>query len=364
MDEPFNPNDEVLEVLGAAALHVARATARHPSCVRGMMYYARVGQHLGALNEEELRRAHHYCGYLRDAGWNTLDKALTLISGEDPTLEDLDTTAPITLYAPAANTSGWVRIFRLKSARLSETTEIVDSLVSQWLNIARLNEDQAAEVKGIFGLPIVSSVEPDSLREAILASDLFSAPWMVAMWRPDTKWVVWGVASRFLQGEAELMDLAVQDFLARPRADQSFSIDEFGLVLPGCGPSVGIGQVISAVDYAFQTGSHLELLLEPLDGPIETWSDGVPDFTEMPLMGVVVQTLATSWLVRYVLDVECFWRIAGLDEGDHEPFKLATGVNPKERLGSTDFEALAKRGIRIESWIPTASELVRKHQER
>lgn len=36
--------------------------------------------------------------------------------------------------------------------------------------------DHAAEVKGIFGLSPLTQVEAGSLREAILASDLFSAP--------------------------------------------------------------------------------------------------------------------------------------------------------------------------------------------
>lgn len=350
LDPPEQP-DEILEVMSAAVRHVARATARQGAYTRGMLYHTKVGQHLGVLRAPELERAHGFCGFLHGAGWHILDKTLAYIAGDDPELEGVDTAGTITLYSPRLNAGGWVRIFRLKSARLPETPKVVDSLVSQWLNIARLNSDSSAEVKGLFGLSPMSTLEPGPLREAILASDLFSAPWVVAMWRPDTKWVVWGVASRYLQKEADRMDFAVQDLFTRPRADQSFVVDEFGLILPGCGPSVGIEQVIAAVDYAFQTGARLDIIPEPLDGPVESWSDNVPTFTEDPLMGVLIQIPGAYWLVSFVLDDEFHWRIFGLAKKDHEAFFLATGVNPAERLQPSDFETLASRGRVIESRV-------------
>lgn len=350
---PTNPN-ETLEALAMNAGFVAHATARQSAALREALWFTRVNQFMQLLNSTELERSFRYSGFLNGTGWQTLSMTMGIVNGQDPV--KIDGRCAFPLYQPRTNFGGWVRIFRSTKAALPKNDLTVDTTVDAAFRQAQIDQDSEDWVKGIWGLSPVGPVTRDALREGILASDLFTAPWMVATWRRDFQWAVEGIAMDYLRGEAEASSPILHDLFTRPYADQVPKVDEYGDFVPGTGPSMGIQTVIRGVDTALRFGYRLDLLMDPLEEPLDAWEDGVPDLGETPLMGVVIQSNSACWLVTFGRDRDR-WKIGGLAAEDTPAFLETTGVDPAQPLRERDFEQLVGLGVpvwgRIPSFAPT-----------
>ena len=217
---------------------------------------------------------------------------------------------------------------------------------------AHLDQDSQDWVRGIWGLPPAAPITLEGLKEAILASDLFSAPWMVAVWTPDNQWVVEGIAGTYLRKEADASNPIFTDLLTLRRGDQVAKLDKYGDVVPGTGPSLGIQTVISGVDLALRLGYSLDLLPTPFHAPVDSWEDGVPGFGESPLMGVALLSKGRRWLLRFRRDHDQWWA-EGLKPEDLPTIRNLIGFDASIPLDVIDIEWLLAKGNPIWARIPS-----------
>jgi hypothetical protein len=339
-----------VQVVAAMANHVALSTASYPNAIREATWMRMVQPQLSYLSNAELQGLHRYCGFSHGIGWHILSKMLGIVAGHDGF--DIAPSKPTPLYQPRYNYGGWVRIFRSESARLPLEDSVIDSVVDMKLASIGSREDEEV-IRGLFDISPIEKLDRASMREAIVRSDLFRAPWMVAVWQPDSQWVVQGVASRYLDGLEGSLTTPTRDLFTRAYADQTPLVKPDGYVF-GTGPDMGLEAVIIGAELALRKGYRLDLVYEPIRKPLDSWGDGVMKLAETPLMGVCLNTVLASFLVAFQV-VEDRIYLEGLDERDYETFQAATGINPTKPLKPGDIERVASMGLPVFGRVPSFS---------
>jgi hypothetical protein len=362
-------------LVAARAEGVLAATVRMHPAMRELLYLKRVRPLLDRLSmaEREALDAEYACAY--GIGWNIASQTLGVLSGWDTSIR-IGGRQPNMIYTPRSNYGGWVRIWRSKAAALPTSTALVDRMVHGELALASLGEVMEERVRGRWGITPNIPLDEESVRRQVLQSDLFRAPWMVAVWRPEHNWVVAGAASRYLSGELASDDPALFDLLGRVYADQTFpprvdegagtpSIDlgrQWLVPAAGAGPEVGLDRAIQWVEHGLRRGYRVDFVWEPAERPLDVWEDGLPGVAEAPLMGFLIHTPTMSFLpaIRYE---EGEARLEGICEADYDLFRTMTGVEPDKRLTNRDLETLNRVGVAVYGRIPSFAMKV-EHQDR
>ena len=334
-----------IEIVAAKSIGVALATARFPTELRETRWCIEVAPLFLRLLPEELRTLHMDCGFAPPVGWNILSSALGLLSGFDEATP-VPARLPRALYTPRYNYGGWVRIYRNKAAALRTQEDVIGPLVVHYLGMGLAGGFSEERARGILGIPVTRPMTASVVREALLATDLFSAPWLVSVWTGPNGWVVQGVGSRFLDGQVSPEDECGLDLATRPYAEQLPGYDANGAPIFCSGPDLGLEAVVEAIEMALRLGYRLELIWEPLNTPLDAWEDGVGGFGETPLQGFVIPGPIGHYTVAIQCDGELL-RLEGIGESDYELFKGITGINPAEPLRNEHFEILAQKGTPI-----------------
>jgi hypothetical protein len=341
LEQAFQP----YQVLAAKAMLIAQATARFPTELRETRWVTEVAPLFLKLLPSEIRGIHMECGFAQPVGWNILSHTLGLISGFD---EETPVPArmPHALYTPRYNYGGWVRIWRLSEAALPDREAVLGPLVSTYARMAVAGGAMEEIVRGVLGIPPVADLSVIAIRQALLKTDLFAAPWMVSVWTGPNGWVTQGVASRLLNGEAAPEQDCVADLVTRRYADQTPGFDEGGSLIFQSGPDMGVEAVIKGIEMALRLGYRLDLIWEPIHAAIDSWEDGVMGFGETPLMGFVIPGPVGHFTVGLQYD-GVSTRIEGLAESDYVLFRGITGIDPALPLTPGNFEVLAQKGTPI-----------------
>jgi|GEM_PF-4908717 len=354
----------IMDLVVNEAESVAVSTLRYPNVVREAAYLARVMPLFANLSPEEIGVLHRECGYAHGIGWMVLTQALGLMNGQDRSRK-MGQSSPTPLYTPKVNYGGWVRLFRSQAAALP--AEMLDAVVRrEWSRIAP--EDGSEDrCRGTWGISPFAALTKEVLKQAIQESDLFTAPWMAAIWRPRHGWVVAGAATRYLSGDIDVTHPDAMDLFSRQYADQTkpetFDVELGCFTTPGAGgtplnngdpgPSLGIRETIPWVEMALRLGYRLDLVMAPVEEPLDTWEDALVNYSETPLMGVLIQVATASYLPSFQANPENREvRLEGLDPRDFGVFHAATGVDPARPLTPQDVESLVLLGIPVFGRIP------------
>lgn len=362
--EPIRLTDMIIQEVEA----VVTSTLRFPNVVRETMYLARIQPLFGKLTTDEMLGLATECGYAHGIGWSVLSQALGIMSGHDRSRK-MGVASPTPLYTPKHNYGGWVRIFRSKAAALP--LSMVDFVTDrEWNRILSGDSESEARARGTWGVNPFIGMTREALREAIAASDLFSAPWMAAIWRPEHGWAIKGVATRYLSGDYgfDQRHSDVAELFSRPFADQvkpsSYDptvgaytyLDTNGAsrFLSSPGPDLGIREVIEAIEMGLRLGYRIDLVSAPTKEPLETWEDVLVSYSETPLMGVLLQMPTLSLLPSFQAVVSTKEiRVEGVDPRDYEIFREATGIDPERPLTPESIENLAIQGIPVFGRVPS-----------
>lgn len=347
---------------------VVITTLRYPNVVREGLYLTRVQPLFGKMTTDEILALPHECGYAHGIGWAVLSQALGIMSGQDRSRK-MGMASPTPLYTPKHNYGGWVRIFRSKAAALplSSLDFVTDS---EWRRLLPGDPASEARARGVWGINPIEGLTWEVLRDAIAASDLFTAPWMAAIWRPDHGWAVQGVATRYLAGDYGFQHRHedVVELFSRPYADQvrpsayDASVGAYTFLdaegrsrfLSRPGPDLGIREVVKAIEMGLRLGYRIDLLAAPVKAPLETWEDVLVSYSETPLMGVLLQLPTLSLLPSFqAVAATKEIRIEGIDPRDYEAFHAATGVDPRHPLTPEQIEDLAILGIPVFGRFPS-----------
>lgn len=363
------------QLVAARAESVLAATVRMHPVVRELLYQRRVRPLLDRLSmaEREALESEFACAF--GIGWNCMSQALGILSGLDTSIK-IGGRQPNMIYTPRYNYGGWVRVWRSKAAALPATPALVGRLVREELVLASISDAMEERVRGRWGITPNIALDEETVKRALLRSDLFDAPWMVSVWRPEHNWVVVGAASRYLDGSLAADDPALYDLMSRPYADQTFplKVDEASgrhgvdmgrpwlVPAQNAGPDVGLDRVIPWIEHGLRRGYRVDFVWEPAARPLDVWEDGLPGVAEAPLMGFLVHTPTGSLMpaIRYE-DGEA--RLEGICEEDYDLFREMTGVEPNRRLTNRDLETLNRVGLAIYGRIPSFTMKV-EHQER
>jgi hypothetical protein len=350
------------ELVAAESTAVAVATARFPNAFREAYYQTRVQPILNRLTTDEMDQLHRGCGFSHGIGWAVLSQTLGILSGQDKSRE-MGSRSATPLYTPKVNYGGWVRIFRSKAAALPKAA--IPSMVEEALASLQL-EGGEERLRGLYGIPARQPLSRDRVRAALEASDLFEAPWMAAIWRPEHGWAIHGVATRFLDGKIGTNSPDVSDLFRRAFADQvpppDYDEERMGFTAPGSngsrltlyrpGPALGVEPIIHVVEMALSNGYRLDLVHRAIEQPIDSWEGGIAGLGKTPLMGVQILLPTGSVLVAFQV-VGTGVRIEGLDKREVDVFQAATGVDPTKQLGLPEVEALVVQGIPVWGRIPS-----------
>lgn len=362
------PNTSLTAMIVEEVKSVVASTIRYPNVVRETLYQARVQPLFGKLTTSEIMNLHHECGFAHGIGWAVLSQALGIMSGQDESRK-MGKISPTPLYTPKHNYGGWVRIFRLKAAALPLT--MLDFVTDrEWSRIVPEDPESEAEARGTWGISPYVPLTREVLKEALEASDLFTAPWMVAIWRPEHGWVVKGAASRYRENPRVfgLEHPETVELFSRPFADQvrpstfdstigayTFT-DDKGAVrnVTNPGPDLGIREVIPAIEMALRLGYRLDLVSAPNPTPMDTWRDAVEAFSETPLMGVLLQMPSLALLPSFqMVAATKEFRIEGIDPRDYPVFHEGTKINPERPIQPQDIESLVMLGVPVFGRIPS-----------
>lgn len=358
---PLESSFRPAEIVAAKAISLAQAGANLPSEFRELRWLLELAPLNLRLFPAEYRGLHMECGFAQSIGWNILSQVLGIVTGHDPDTPVPD-RQPHAFYTPRYNYGGWVRIFRSTKAALPQREDVIAPLVDSYLKRAASGSAMEEAVRGLLGIPANRDLTETGVREALLSSDLFTAPWMVATWTSPQGWVVLGNASRFLEGLVRPDQECGIDLLTREHADQSMGFDETGLPILFSGPSLGLEVVIQAVELALRMGYRLDLIHKPIETELDAWEDGIRGFGETPLMGYVIPGPVGHFTVAFQFD-GAYTRLEGIGESDYELFRGVTGINPAEPLRNADYEVLAMRGTPIFGRFATFAPATKKPQE-
>lgn len=376
-EKGLNP-DRILalpQLVAAEAEAVLASTVRMHPALREALYLLRVRPLLDKLSMAERQALDTEYAASYGIGWNIMSQLLGVLSGHDTSVR-IGGRQPNMVYTPRYNYGGWVRIWRSKAAMLPTSPAYIERMVREELGGASRGEAWEERVRGRWGITPNVPLTGEAIRKAILGSDLYSAPWMVAVWRPSHGWVVAGSAMRYLDGATTPDDPAIFDLLSRSYADQTFppKVDEdLGVsalemgqpwLVPArnAGPTVGLDNVFPWVELGLRRGWRVDFVWEPAERPLDSWEDGLPGVAETPLQGYLIHTPAASFLVaiRYENGEA---KLEGVNEEDYELFESFTGVHPDRRLTNGDLEVLATKGTPIFGRIPSfVMKVERKNQ--
>jgi hypothetical protein len=354
LDNAFRPT----EILAAKAVSLALSTARFPPELRECRWVTDIPSEFLKLLPEEIEGFHLDCGFLSPVGWNILSSFMGMAMGFDE-MTPVPARLPHALYTPRYNYGGWTRIFRLKAAALPPREDVIGPLVGSFLGLASAGGYSEERVRGVLGIPPTREITQACVREALLASDLFEAPWMVCTWTGPDGWVVEGVASRYKNRELSPDQECAFDLMNRPYADQTHGFNDDGFPILFSGPEMGFEMVIQAIERALRLGYRLDLVWEPIEKPVDAWEDGVKGPGVTPLMGVVIPGPAGYYTIAFQHD-GVHARIEGVAESDYQLFEGITGVHPGQPLRTQDFEKLVLHGTPIFGRFKSYAPAVRK----
>lgn len=359
-----------VQAVAAEAEEVAATTLRFHPAIREVLFQRRVRPLLDRLSMVEREAIVAEWAAATGIGWNILSQTLGVLSGHDASVK-IGGRQPNMIYTPRFNRGGWIRVFRSRAAALPLHPSLVRRLVRNEMNEC-VSDDGEARVRGRWGIPTTKDLSPELVESYIRNSELFDAPWMAAIWKPDHEWVVAGVGTRRLsygsQPAMEADDPALYDLYSRPYADQTFPtrVDEesgswavetgqpWARTSANVGPEVGLWNVVNWIELGLRKGYRVDFIWEPVDKPLDAWEDGLAEVAETPLQGFLVHCPNASFLaaIRYENGEA---KLEGVNPEDFPLFRTMTGVDPEKQLSNQDVERLAILGRPIYGRIPSFS---------